>query len=520
MADVHFEEAKQPPGVRSHAPSSRSKRGRLRVDPQEIVRRERNYLEQAKEDPRGLWISVVTSTAAHILLVLLMFGIYLLLSTVRRPTSAEASLELGFLTPQQVEARNRPKQAVRINAFNFDPNAKRPEPEPEPSAIDKPDAPDGPPVRPVDVRQLLTGRTPRTRISIMRAHGDEEKTERAIEQGLRWLERQQQAGGNWRLHEGYPDPCYPRMATDAGATALALLCYLGAGHTHQAGEYQDVVKKGLDWLTGQQAANGDFHDYRFEYGRNSAFYAHSQATIVVCEAMILTGDESLREPVERAVRYLVDSQNPSAGGWKYHALTDQQRGDLSVTGWALMALHTARAAGIEVPGRAFELASTFLDSVSERDGALYKYEPHFAAVKVTPAMTAEGLLCRQFLGWPRDHPAMLEGMQYLARDEHKPEWSLDKPNVYYWYYAAHVHHNLGGQNWLDWYDHVRGVVLETQVPYRRPSKNRDVGGSWNPKSKSGDEYGYAGLGGRLYLTSMCLLILETPARHRPIYAAE
>ena len=43
-------------------------------------------------------------------------------------------------------------------------------------------------------------------------------------------------------------------------------------------------------------------------------------------------------------------------------------GDLSVTGWALMALHTARMASIEVLPEAFLLASAFLDSVQGATG--------------------------------------------------------------------------------------------------------------------------------------------------------
>jgi hypothetical protein len=295
---------------------------------------------------------------------------------------------------------------------------------------------------------------------------------------------------------------------------------LGDGHTHQSGpsaEHQEVVRKGLEWLKGIQKADGDFHDH-IELGRQTAFYAHAQATLVLCEAFALTHDESLRESAQRGVRFLVNSQQPTEGGWKYMPMTDLTRGDLSVTGWALMALHTARAAGIDVSPETFERASRFLDAVQIDGGAQYKYEPTDPDERSSPAMTAEGLLCRQFLGWPKDHPALLQGLAYLGQPEHRPEWSAGRRNVYHWYYEAQLRHNLGGDAWKAWYAAVSESIAANQVRLGSNKPGRDVRGSWNPTSPPGSPFEYSSKAGRLYLTAMCLLILESPYRHWPIYA--
>jgi len=192
-------------------------------------------------------------------------------------------------------------------------------------------------------------------------------------------------------------------------------------------------------------------------------------------------------------------------------------GDLSVTGWALMALHTARMAGIPVPDEAFGRASYFLDQVAVRDGALYKYLPSHPDSQATPAMTACGLLGRQWLGWPEDDPVMQEGIEWLLRPEFTPEWSSGKRNVYEWYYVAQTLHNIGGDRWKTWFDRVQELVVEGQKTRGSRRAPNDVVGSWDPTSPYGANEEYANKAGRLYLTVMCLLILETPTRHLPVY---
>lgn len=407
-----------------------------------------------------------------------------------------------------------PRKAVAVKKKQGDPGRKQPKL--------KGDGPGENPAnkaRPVDVNSLLQDREPKARERILEEVDPKKQIRRAISNGLNWLKRQQESGGRWRLHEGYPDPGNRTVRTDTGATALALLAFLGDGHTNKRnGPFRETVQRGLTWLVGVQKPDGDFHDH-VELGRNSAFYAHAQATIVLCEAYAMTKDDSLRKPAERGIAFLVQSQQPVVGGWKYQPQQKDSRGDLSVTGWCLMALHSARAAGLEVPRDAFRLSSLFLDSVQEQNGARYKYEAHLNANAVTPTMTAEGLLCRQFLGWPRDFPALRDGAAFLMREKNRPAWiagGTSKPHVYYWYYAGHVLHNQGGGDWKTWYADTAALIVQHQS--RIGGRKRDVYGSWDPKARKGGYYGYGEFGGRLYMTTLSLLVLEMPYRHRSVYS--
>jgi hypothetical protein len=320
------------------------------------------------------------------------------------------------------------------------------------------------------------------------------------------------------LHQGYPDAGRSYIKTDTGATALALLALLGHGNTHQNGEHQTVVAKGLKWLQSiQDRTTGDLHDQRQEEGRNPAFYAHSMATIALCEALALTKDDTLRPSAELAVQYLIKSQHADMGGWKYRPLTQRvMSGDISVTAWALMALHSARIAGIPINPEEFERSSRFLDRVQEMGGARYKYEPDEPSSRITPARTAIGLLCRQWLGWPRDYAPMTDGVKFLMEERHRPDWSAGRRNVFEWYYITQVVHNIGGDDWKQWNTAVRDTVVRNQITGGTAKHGQDTRGSWNPKPE-GEGEEYADKAGRLYLTAMCVLILETPYRHRPIY---
>ena len=119
-------------------------------------------------------------------------------------------------------------------------------------------------------------------------------------------------------------------------------------------------------------------------------------------------------------------------------------------------------------------------------------------------MTAEALLCRQYVGWPKDHPGLLGGVEYLLKNLPGD----GEPNVYYWYYASQVMHHLGGEPWERWNARMR-VVL----PSMQETKGH-AAGSWSPRGA------FASEGGRLYMTSLAICTLEVYYRHLPLYRQE
>lgn len=337
----------------------------------------------------------------------------------------------------------------------------------------------------------LAARDPRVRVEVIKQEGGTTLTEAAVARGLRWMAAQQQPDGRWRLDGG--------MRSDSAGTSLALLPFLGAGQTHLTGRYRDNVSKGLRWLVNQQKSDGDL---RAGSSGNSGMYAHGQGAIVLCEAFLMTGDEELRIPAQKAIDFIVEAQYAD-GGWRYKPNKEcrphERRSDTSVVGWQLMALQSARAANLTVPEETFELAGHYLDSAQHQDGALYGYQPR---QRPTHIMTAEALLCRIYLGWTKDNPALMEGAQYLA-DDFMP--STHGTNMYYWYYATQTFHHVGGTLWNRWNLQMRDILVNTQ------EKGGRHAGSWAPRG------GHASAGGRLYMTALATCTLEVYYRHLPIF---
>ncbi len=343
----------------------------------------------------------------------------------------------------------------------------------------------------------LAGREEGMKKALLAAYGGTATTEAAVMRGLQWLARQQARDGSWSLCGPYSNGVRPDWENKVAATAMALIAFQGAGMTHRRGQFRPHVERGWKWLLSQQDENGNFFS---EGPFNHRFYTNGLCGIALCEIYGMTRDETFREPAERLIRYLVESQSPE-GGWRYSPQADS---DLSVTGWVLMALQSARMAGLNPPGDTFRKIERFLDRVALDGGARYSYQ---RGDEPTPAMTAEGLLCRQYLGWARNDPRLLQGVAYLTQPENLIDYQ--NPNVYYWYYATQVCHHMEGEAWRKWNERMRQAVPAHQVT------SGPEAGSWDPMKPFPDTW--AEHGGRLYVTCLSIYMLEVYYRHLPLY---
>ncbi len=374
--------------------------------------------------------------------------------------------------------------------------------------------------KPVVVTQKLStgsvfaGRSVSEQAARMVESGGSPEAAKSIRYALEWIARQQQTDGHWEFHQGYPNASQNERS-NTGATGLALLTFLGAGSTHTSGPYEREVRKGIAWLIENQQRNGNF--YLNDGSRIAQVYSHSIALIAVCECYAMTRDDSLRAACENGVRFLEIAQENGDGGWRYDILQPGMEGDLSVTGWALMALQTAKVSGIDVPKTMFRRAIGFLNSVEGPKAWQYRYVP---GRQPTLAMSAEGLVCREWLGMERTDPALKKGVELFLSNVNIPKWEAGKRNLYAWYYIAHATHNYGGERWEKWYGHTQKLLMSHQITYPLENYPGDVVGSWHPHVPAGDSLEHGDRWGRLYITCLCTLILETPFRHLPLYEVE
>ena len=340
------------------------------------------------------------------------------------------------------------------------------------------------------------------------------QTEEAIEQGLAFLARYQRPDGSWTL-KGFGEQV--ALASDTAATGLSLLSFQGAGYTHKEYRYADVVQGGINHLVKNQRDDGDlFVPLDDASNRAVRLYSHGIAAIALCEAYGMTQDPDLREPAQKAIDFIVASQNKERGGWRY---TPGVSSDTSVTGWMMMALKSGELANLEVPSDVYSKINHWMNQsqASTRDRHLYRYNPHAPDTptqrhgrKASKTMTAVGLLMRLYSGWKRDSTNIVRGADYLQ--EHLPALGTPRDpqrDTYYWYYATQVMFHMGGEHWKAWHGSLHPLLVDRQV------KQGPMAGSWNPRGRVPDRW--APHAGRLYVTTLNLLSLEVSYRHLPLY---
>lgn len=345
------------------------------------------------------------------------------------------------------------------------------------------------------IRMALTGREKGMRESLLEAYGGTRGTQKAVMEGLKWLQRRQGSDGMWSLTGPYPNGA--STENKEAATGLALIAFQGAGYTPEGdskGPFTRTVARGWTSLLASQADNGNF----FQDGRGTGrLYTHAICTIAICELYGMTRESKYRDAAQRAINYCVKTQAPE-GGWRY---TPNRDNDLSVTGWFVIALQSARMAGLDVPSTTLSGIRDYLDIVSRNGGSEYAYSHRHGP---TLSMTSEGLLSRQYLGWRHEDPRLQRGADLLI--ENLPSWEEGDRDCYYWYYATQVCHHMESHHWRVWNERMREVIPSNQILEGRER------GSWDPR---GDRW--ATSGGRLFGTCLSIYMLEVYYRHLPIY---
>ncbi|MBI3840295.1 MAG: terpene cyclase/mutase family protein [Planctomycetia bacterium] len=345
------------------------------------------------------------------------------------------------------------------------------------------------------------------RAELVRRGGGTPQSEYAVEQALHWLAEHQNYDGSWtfehqkspKCHGSCRDPGY--APGKIAATSLGLLPFLGTGQTHREGHYKKTIDLGLRFLVRSMQMQGNVGSLHELGGQ---MYGHGLGSIVLCEAYGMTHDQTLQVPAQAAVNYIVAAQDNAGGGWRY---VPGQPGDTSVVGWQMMALRSAKMAYLRVPPVTLQKAGYFLDSVQGDKGATYGYTGPDAK---RPATTAIGLLCRMYLGWKQDQPALVRGVHILSQIGPSTDKSSIKNNMYYNYYATQVMHHFGGYYWEQWNRVMREYLIHSQ------SKRGHETGSW---FFEGEDHG-GPAGGRLYCTAMAAMTLEVYYRYMPLYREE
>ena len=335
-----------------------------------------------------------------------------------------------------------------------------------------------------------------------KGRGQTPESEAAVALALKYIAEHQNNNGSWDMgltacDGNCRDSLNKLDKHDIAATGLALLCFLGAGNTMHHGEYSQQVTQGIYYLTQNLKITSSGRGHWLEDTSSAHMYEHGMATLALCEALQMTGEESLKEPCQLAINFIVHSQH-ARGGWGY---LPNSPGDLSIVSWQLMALKSAASAGLIVPNHVLRLADNFLVE-NCTNGFLYSYR----VLGPTESMTSIGNLIRIFRGAPLSDGSIRRAQEYISQLGPSPY------DVYYNYYATQFLFHLGGPKWNDWNEVMREALIQSQV------KSGHMAGSWYMDYKPNRiPENLNKSGGRLYVTAMCCLTLEVYYRFLPVY---
>lgn len=311
-----------------------------------------------------------------------------------------------------------------------------------------------------------------------------EEMDKAINRALDFLFRTQDKDGGWRVHN----------AANPAVTGLAVMAFLSAGHVPGEGIYGETVEKGIRNVLKAQHANGLIASVG-----GHEMYHHGICTLMLAEVVGMTEGklaEEVRGKLEKAVEIVLKAQRMTGqhrGGWRYRV--DGVDGDLSVTGWQLMALRAAKNVGCDVPPERIDMAVDYIKRCQDPASGGYRYQP---GSRLTVACTGTGILGLELCGKHLHRsPEVLRAGAYLIKTPpHFGEYHF----FYAIYYCSQAAFQLGGNYWNSFRPKLHQVLLN----------NQSSNGAWSGP-RNADGYGPN------YGTAMGVLALTVEYRYLPIY---
>jgi hypothetical protein len=316
------------------------------------------------------------------------------------------------------------------------------------------------------------------------------EVQQAIDRGLAYLARSQQEDGSWGDRVQYNG--------NVAITSLAGLAFMSGGHQPGRGPYGKVVTRALRYVLSRENDKPHGYLYYQSGSPHGAMYSHGFGTLFLGEAHGMVADRELfrrvRETLARAVRVILDSQNRE-GGWRYQPFPDQA--DISVTVCQIMALRSARNAGVDVPKSVVDRCIEYVRACQAPDGG-FRYFKQGGTAEF--GRSAAGVAALYSAGVYQD-PAIDRGLRYLM-DYKPPVQTFGRRGYeghYYYghYYAAQVMWTAGGRHWAEWFPAIRDELL---------ARSRLRGdGSWIDPAYGND-----------YATAMACIVLQIPNNYLPI----
>ncbi len=347
--------------------------------------------------------------------------------------------------------------------------------------------------------------------------------DKAVEKGLTWLASQQQRDGSFpTMPQGQP-----------AVSALCELAFLAHGHLPEEGEYGPQLAQAIKYISGCQKENGlvalvaprgpEISRQVSHLVGSTAAYNHAIASLALSENYAMGGAEvatQLDPVINRAIAVTLEMQkwqkrrDVDQGGWRYvnHTpdSTESFDSDLSVSGWHLMFLRSAKNAGFDVPQEPIDDAIGYVRRCFiPKYGAFLLFSSQ--SDHRSRGMAGAGILALAHSGM-HDAPEAKQAGDWLLKyhfDQYNVQEAFGKRGGWLddrYHYGAfnccQAMYQLGGDYWREFFPPLVRALLANQEP----------DGSWSPESHSDDR-----MYGNAYTTALVILSLGSPNQLLPVF---
>lgn len=306
---------------------------------------------------------------------------------------------------------------------------------------------------------------------------------RAVNRGVDYLLTIEQADGTFPEAHG----------RSTGISSLVGMAILSTGATPGNGRYGEAINRRIDYVL--KGVDKDGILSCGDHG-NGPMYAHNISALFLSECSGMVDAERQKKIdgiLPKAVKILIDAQavkkdKRNQGGWRYHANSNDS--DMSCSGWALMALRSARLNGAAVPTSSIEAAVEYVHRMQNPKAGNIGYTSDREHME---SLTGAGLLCLELCGKHAAPENLLAADWILANFTKLPKAEFE---FYGNYYNAQGMFQLGGKYWKTYGEWMYSNYLPQQK----------AEGFWE-----GERFG------KTYSTSIMVLAMTVPFRQLPIY---
>jgi hypothetical protein len=341
-----------------------------------------------------------------------------------------------------------------------------------------------------------------------------QRVDHSVDRGLAFLASQQQ-----------PDGSFPSLDyAQPGVTSLCVLAFMAHGHAPGSGPYGERLERAVRFIVDCQKPSGLIMlvaDDEPQINRNiphdvgvAGTYDHAISSLTLSELFGMNPANKtakLKNVINKSVQVTLEIQNwpkkqaDDKGGMRYIIEYGQSDSDLSVTGWHLMFLRSARNAGFEVPERAIKDAVTYIRATFREQFGTFIYTNTRGDVR-SRGMAGAGILALGHAGFHNSAEAKQAADSVLTYsfDAYNDNNPFPKRDRYHYslFMCCQGMYQMGNPYWEQFFPRTVRAVLAHQQP----------DGSWDAESFPRDRRF-----GNAYTTALVILAVGAPNQLLPIF---